>query len=72
MYKIAFSIKQAAENTGVGLSTIRSEINAGRLRAHRCGARVLITPDDLQDWLAALPPHQGSAAPDQEPGGTAS
>ena len=58
MDRVALSVNEAAESTGVGLTKLRAEIREGRLRARRLGGRVLITTDDLATWLAALPLHQ--------------
>jgi len=64
--RIAFSVQEAALSAGVGLTKLREEIRNGRLQAHRLGARVLISSDDLANWLAALPSHR-RATPAEQP-----
>ena len=42
-----FTIPQAADRAGVGVWTIRREIEEGRLRARRVGRLVRVLDDDL-------------------------
>jgi excisionase family DNA binding protein len=51
----AMSIAQFSERYGLGRTTIYEEIKLGRLRAHKCRKRTLITEDDAEDWLRSLP-----------------
>ena len=53
--RICYSMADAAETTGVGLTKLREEIAAKRLRARKIGSRTVITRDDLEAWAAALP-----------------
>ena len=53
--RIAYGMDEAAETTGVGLTKLREEIAAKRLRARKLGSRTIITRDDLVDWAARLP-----------------
>jgi excisionase family DNA binding protein len=48
---ISFSVKVAADETGLSERTIHSAIKDGRLKVMRVGRRVLITPTALEDFL---------------------
>jgi excisionase family DNA binding protein len=62
--KSFLTIKQAAENSGLGTSTIRLAIRRRQLRAHRVGRRVLVKRIDLEKFLEANPI---AALPDENP-----
>jgi excisionase family DNA binding protein len=51
----ALSISEFCRRYGIGRTTAYAEIVAGRLRAIKVGQRTLITADDAEAWLAALP-----------------
>ena len=53
--RIAYGVDEAAETVGIGLTKLREEIAAKRLRARKLGSRTIITRDDLVDWAARLP-----------------
>ena len=53
--RIAYGMDEAAETAGIGLTKLREEIAAKRLRARKLGSRTIITRDDLEAWAAALP-----------------
>ena len=53
--KLACSISETAELSGVCRTLIYREINAGRLIAHKAGTRTIILRTDREDWLKALP-----------------
>ena len=53
--RIAYGMDEAAETVGIGLTKLREEIAAKRLRARKLGSRTIITRDDLVDWAARLP-----------------
>jgi excisionase family DNA binding protein len=53
--RISYSLDEAAETAGIGLTKLREEIAAKRLRARKIGSRTVITRDDLKAWAAALP-----------------
>ena len=53
--RISYSVHEAAETAGIGLTKLREEIAARRLRARKLGSRTIITRDDLESWAAALP-----------------
>ena len=65
MSQIALSILDAAKAAGVGRTTIAAALKTGRLRARKCGARTLITEQELEAWVASLPQHKGSVGHDQ-------
>jgi excisionase family DNA binding protein len=49
------TVKQAAEASGLGASTIRLFIRKRQLRAQQVGRRVLIKRSDLETFLEAQP-----------------
>ena len=51
----AFSPREFCQRNGIGLTHFYSEIGAGRLTARKCGGRTLVTLEDEQAWLAAMP-----------------
>jgi excisionase family DNA binding protein len=53
--KCFFTVKQAAETSGLGVSTIRLYIRRRQLRAQQVGRRVLIKRGDLERFLEANP-----------------
>jgi excisionase family DNA binding protein len=53
--KVFLTIKQAAETSGLGASTIRLVIRKRQLRAQRVGRRVLLKKSDLESFLEANP-----------------
>jgi excisionase family DNA binding protein len=53
--KSFLTIKQAAETSGLGASTIRLAIRRRQLRAQRVGRRVLVKRGDLETFLEADP-----------------
>lgn len=55
MIKKSFSIREAAECSGVGRTMLYAEIKAGRLVARKMGRRTLIAEADLERWLYQLP-----------------
>ncbi len=48
---ISFSVKTAAEQSGLSERTIHTAIKKGYLKVLRVGRRVLITPAALNDYL---------------------
>ena len=50
-----FTVKEAAECSGLGASTIRLKIRRRQLRAQRVGRRVLIKRSDLDVFLQSHP-----------------
>src|SRR5262245_39435462 len=53
--KSFLTVKQAAETSGLGASTIRLAIRRRQLRAQKVGRRVLVKRSDLEDFLEANP-----------------
>jgi excisionase family DNA binding protein len=53
--KAFLTVKQAAETSGLGSSTIRLLIRKRQLRAQKVGRRVLIKRTDLERFLEANP-----------------
>ena len=50
---ISFSVRVAAEESGLSERTIRAAIKLGNLKVLRVGRRVLITPKALSEYLNA-------------------
>ena len=53
--KSFLTVKQTAETSGLGVSTIRLAIRRRQLRAQKVGRRVLIERSDLESFLEANP-----------------
>jgi excisionase family DNA binding protein len=53
--KSYLTIKQAAEMSGLGASTIRLAIRRRQLQAQNVGRRILIKRNDLDNFLGANP-----------------
>ncbi len=53
--KLAYTIPETCDATGLGRTRLYEEIKFGRLIARKCGGRTLILRGDLQSWLASLP-----------------
>lgn len=53
--KLAYSIAEFAQMTGVGRSLLYEEITKGNLRVRKAGRRTLILQEDGQAWLSKLP-----------------
>jgi hypothetical protein len=51
----AMSVRVFCETYDIGRTKAYEEINAGRLKARKIGSRTIITTDDAEDWLNALP-----------------
>jgi excisionase family DNA binding protein len=54
MEQLSFSVKEASQMTGIGLTKLYQLINAGTLKARKLGKRTYILKDDLEDFLASL------------------
>jgi len=59
----AFSIDEFCRRYDIGRTTAYAEIAAGRLRRRKVGKRSLITEDDAEAWLRALPTISPLTAP---------
>jgi excisionase family DNA binding protein len=53
--KLALSVAEVSELTGVCRSQIYLAVSAGSLLARKRGTSTLILADDLKSWLAGLP-----------------
>ena len=53
--KLAYSIAEFSEATGLGRSFLYEEIRAGRLIAQKAGARTIVTSDNGKKYLASRP-----------------
>jgi hypothetical protein len=51
----AMSIVEFCNRYGLGRTKAYEEMNSGRLRGRKLGARTIITDDDAEDWLRNLP-----------------
>jgi hypothetical protein len=53
--KIAYTIPQAVQASGLSRSSLYVAIAVGALQARKCGARTLILGTDLRRYLRSLP-----------------
>lgn len=53
--RFSLSPEEASALTGIGMTSIRQAINAGKLIARKHGTRTIILPEDLRAWLKTLP-----------------
>ena len=49
--RIAFSVREIAQQTGLSQPFIRLEIKRGNLRASKLGRRVVVLATAMDDWL---------------------
>ncbi len=52
--QILFSLAEICRDSGLGRTTIYSEINSGRLKIVKVGRRTLVTQAALKAWLEQL------------------
>ena len=62
--RLLFTVADLGEATGLGRTTLYSEMKQGRLRAHKCGRRTLFRAADVEAWLGTLPEMSPRAAAD--------
>ncbi len=62
--RLLFTVADLGEATGLGRTTLYSEIKQGRLRAHKCGRRTLFRAADVEAWLGTLSEISPRAAAD--------
>ena len=60
--RLASSIDDLSEETGLGRTKIYEEIKAGKLRAVKCGGRTLVLHEDRERWLSRLKPMEAANA----------
>jgi excisionase family DNA binding protein len=53
--RLAYSIREAADISGLGRSSIYVAIRDGQLKVKKHGRRTLILADDLKSYLQSLP-----------------
>jgi hypothetical protein len=51
---MAMDLATFCRRHSVSLGTAHREIRAGRLRVHRLGRKILVTPGDAEAWLRRL------------------
>jgi hypothetical protein len=56
--KIAYSISEVVQGTGLGRTFVYESIRRGDLKVRKAGRRTIILPPDLEAWLSALPRRQ--------------
>lgn len=55
MERIAYSIDEVVELTGIGRTRLYEVIAAGDLRTKKLGRRTLVLASDLGTWINSLP-----------------
>lgn len=51
--RLALSVEEVSETTGLSKAKVRNMIAAGELKAKKVGRRVLVRTEDLLEYLAA-------------------
>lgn len=62
MHKAAYTIAEAAEQSGHSTREIYRKLKDGKLSARKSGRKTLILADDFKAWLASLPVAELEAA----------
>ena len=62
LQKRAFRIDEFAHRNSISRAQVYIELKAGRLNARKVGSATLITIEDENAWLQALPSMKSSAA----------
>ncbi|MET4210525.1 helix-turn-helix domain-containing protein [Bradyrhizobium sp. LA2.1] len=52
--RIAYSVHEACQAVGIGLTKLREEIKSNRLPAKKVGKRTMILVSDLHKWAENL------------------
>lgn len=55
--KLSYSVREAADATGLSVDTIRAAIRTGRLEARYPTSKGVILATELDRWLEAAPTH---------------
>jgi excisionase family DNA binding protein len=50
------SVSEACAVGGIGRTALYERINAGEIRAVKCGRRTLIPWEEMRSWMDGLPP----------------
>ncbi|MVS99241.1 helix-turn-helix domain-containing protein [Devosia marina] len=58
----AYPLPEFCRTHGIGRTKAYEEINAGRLKARKSGARTIILAEDAEAWLKSLPELSPKAA----------
>lgn len=58
-HKVAWSLKEIAESTGLSLGYLRNEVRGKRLPIRRFGRRILVLDHDLEGYLSRGSEHVG-------------
>jgi excisionase family DNA binding protein len=53
--RTAFSVAEICAQTGIGRDSVYAAIRSGQLVARKLGRRMIVTPKDLERFLASLP-----------------
>ncbi len=53
--KIAYTVREAVQASGLSRSTLYVAIGSGTLPARKCGSRTVILETDLRRYLRSLP-----------------
>lgn len=61
--RLAYTINQLCEASGLGRTFIYTEIGAGRLEAVKAGNRTLIPVPSAESWLDSLPKFESATQP---------
>jgi excisionase family DNA binding protein len=49
--KLAYSVAEASAALGLGVTNVRREVKAGRIKAVRIGKKILLARSELEHWL---------------------
>lgn len=58
--KLAYNINEAVEATGIKRTRLYEEIKAGNVKTRKHGHRTVILAEDLNAFLASLPPAEAA------------
>jgi excisionase family DNA binding protein len=59
MTKIAVTIPEAVQMTGIGRSSLYGLFKAGSIKARKSGKRTLVLVEDLETYVKSLPTVRG-------------
>ena len=59
--KLAYTVEEFVQATGIGRTRVYTAIKAGQLRARKYGKRTVILDQDGRAFLGALPDLRGAA-----------